>query len=332
MRAELTCDEFDDLVLDVVYGDGDREARAAAEAHAASCERCGPLLARVADDRAQAALPYLDLPAGLEARVLERAFDGEQADETPESSPWAWLARWVSLAGGYAMRPQVAMAVLLMMMVGSSLLLLRARPAGPGAVKITQEGAPHSDEAAPPPPAAARAAAAPSAEAPTEAAREDAAYASAMDDYRAKRWPAAVRGFDIVASGGGANSGLAALYAARATRFASGCGAAIERFDAVASRYVGTPVAVEAMWDSAICYRELGNVDHARQLFTAMRRHASYAERAERELSTLEQREAAAAAAKPGGEGKPAAGAGRPATAAPRAAPAAPSKVRSEAY
>lgn len=328
---ELGCDRFDELALDVVYDDGDLGDRRAATAHAARCERCGPALARLLDERERARLPRLATPAGLEARVLEAALDGDDAGDEGGLSPWRWFVRAVSLAGRYAMRPQAAMAVLLMMMVGSSLLLLRVRPAGPGAVRVTKEGAPHSDEAAaasvaaPPPPAAA-------AEAPGDGAREDAAYAAAMDAFKAKRWAEAVRGFDIVASGGGGNSGLAALYAARATRFASGCGAAIARLEGVASRYVGTPVAVEAMWDAAVCYRELGNVDHARQLFSAMKRHASYRERAERELAALEQRVEVAPGAARTGDGKPAAGAGKPAMAAPRAAPAAPSKVRIEAY
>ncbi len=327
---ELTCARFDELALDVVYEDGAPEDRRAAEAHAARCERCGPALARLAEARERARLPVLAVPNGLEARVLTTLVDDDGAARESSGSPWGWFARMISLAGSYAMRPQAAMAVLLMMMVGSSLLLLRARPAGPGAVRVTKEGAPHSDEAAAPPPAAPAPAAA--AEAPPESAREDAAYAAAMDAFKAKRWAEAARGFDIVASGGGGNSGLAALYAARSTRFASGCGAAISRLEAVASRYVGTPVAVEAMWDAALCYREVGNTEHARQLFTAMKRHAAYRERAERELTALDHRAETTSDAPRPGEGKPAAGAGKPAAASPRAAPAAPTKVKIDAY
>jgi hypothetical protein len=120
-----------------------------------------------------------------------------------------------------------------------------------------------------------------------------------MDDYKARRFAASVRGFDIVANGGGSNAPMAALHAARATRYSGGCGAALPRFDSIASRYVGTSVAAEATWESANCYREVGQADRARQLFQAMRRVAGYRDRAEREIAALDQREAGRPTAPP---------------------------------
>jgi hypothetical protein len=349
------CAKFDERVMDVLYEEEGPEADAA-RAHVETCARCTAVLSGLKHAREVVTLPPMPVPAGLEERILAAA---RQPDGLGGGLTWARvLDRFISFAGAYAMRPQVAMGALLMLMVGTSLLMLRARPAGPGAVQITEDGVPHgevdrprvaapspapgdrraapdshgkADErakgdtaareaaapvavAAAPPPAAAdqrepsaaptaTAEAAPAASAAAPAAPpEDAAYASAMDDYKARRFSDAARGFDVVAQGGGVNAPSAALHAARATRFSAGCGAALPKLDAVASRYVGTSVAAEASWDAAVCYREVGQIDRARQLFQTLRRVAGYRDRAEKELAALESATAGppAAAAKAG--------------------------------
>ena len=356
--TDIDCDRFEELVIDVLY-DEDGPDVAAARAHAATCDRCGPVLASLREAREIVALPPMAVPPGLDERILSVA---QQPEGPPPRFSWARvLDRFISLAGAYAMRPQVAMGALLLLMVGSSLLLLRARPAGPGAVRITEDGVPHgeadrprvaaaqapvgdrraapephgkADErgaradapspreapAAPPPAAIAAAPADPAREAPAAsgagapaepaptasaaaAPPEDAAYASAMDDYKARRFSDAAKGFEIVANGGGTNAPSAALYAARSTRFSAGCGAALPKLDAVSSRYAGTSVAAEATWDAATCYREVGQIDRARQLFQALRRVAGYRDRAEKELKALAQSAgpAKASKAKPSG-------------------------------
>lgn len=352
MSEKDDCARFDERVMDILYDEESPEADAA-RAHAATCERCTAVLSGLQHAREVVTLPPMPVPPGLEERILAAA---HQPDGLGGGGlTWARLLdRFISLAGAYAMRPQVAMGALLMLMVGTSLLMLRARPAGPGAVQITEDGVPHgevdrprvaapsptvgdrraapeahgkSDEraakvdapgrdvaapaaapAAPPPAADMReptAAATATAEAtaaasaaPAAAPPEDAAYASAMDDYKARRYSDAAKGFEIVAQGGGANAPSAALHAARATRFSAGCGAALPKLDAVASRYVGTGVAAEASWDAAVCYREVGQVDRARQLFQALRRVAGYRDRAEKELAGLESPPSAAKAGK----------------------------------
>jgi hypothetical protein len=349
--SKVSCDRFDELVMDVLYDEEGPDAPAA-RTHAETCERCGAVLAGLRQAREMTALPPLPLPADLHERILAAA---QQPEGPPPRFSFARLLdRFISLAGAYAMRPQVAMGALLLLMVGSSLLLLRARPAGPGAVRITEDGVPHGEadrpsrvaaspavgdrraapdphgkaddrpprggegaaarEAQAPPPPAAPApppaepardtpGAASSAEAvPTATAfaapPEDAAYASAMDDYKARRFSDAAKGFEIVANGGGGNAPSAALFAARATRFSAGCGAALPKLDAVASRYAGTSVAAEASWDAATCYREVGQIDRARQLFQSLRRVAGYRDRAEKELAALEQARGPAKAGK----------------------------------
>jgi hypothetical protein len=382
----MDCRGFDDVALDLVYEEDVIRGRVEEDArrHLDGCARCSSVVSSLRRGRELSTLSMLDLPDGLTERVLAAATERE-ADL--RSSFWRRLDRAISFAGSYAMRPQLAMGALLMLMVGTSLLLLRARPAGPGAVRISEDGVPAAEpqiaarpspapmasaaaerpktpeahaaapgkrdeekplakseaspreakevaQAAPPsadtPPAPARdAVATATAAAPPPAAPEaiassappqDAAYASAMDDYRAKRFGDAVRGFDIVANGGGTNAPMAALNAARATRYSGGCGAALPRLDAVSSRYAGTSVAADASWDAAMCYREVGQIDRARQLFQALRRVAGYRDRAEKELAALDQRNDAARAA---------GAAARPPAAAP-AKPAAGTNIRGD--
>jgi hypothetical protein len=91
------------------------------------------------------------------------------------------LGRGVSILAVYAMRPQLAMAALLLLMIGSSLFFLRARPGARDSVLVTERGAPeteaeHGDEILPAP----------------ERAEAPAAVASAMPKLASARNEAAV--------------------------------------------------------------------------------------------------------------------------------------------
>lgn len=391
----MDCERFDGVALDLVDDDGRRDARAAEDAkrHAEGCTRCAAALRSLRAAREAVTLLPLPLPDGLEARILLAA---RRRERETRSGWWQRLDLFISRAGAYAMRPQPAMALVLLLMVGSSVFLLRARPDGAARVVVTERGVPipraaekgeASDEAqaapaaapaptaaapaavaqrdddravakmegarearggaaepakgapaeaeergasrelaaaprpadAPgsplPPAAAARADAPPVGAAAAPAAAADATFSAAMDDYKARRFAEAQRGFDLIVNEGGAQAPLAALYAARSVRYAGGCSPAVTRFDAVANRFTGTSIATEAMWEGALCYRELGQNDRSRQLFLALRRVAGYRERVDRELAELEQRPA----------GGPAAGGARPGVPAraapPRAAP-----------
>ncbi|MCS6901416.1 MAG: hypothetical protein RMJ98_17340 [Myxococcales bacterium] len=118
----------------------------------------------------------------------------------------------------------------------------------------------------------------------------EAAFSIAMEHYRARRYAEAVRAFDVVANGGGDNGIRAALFAARATRYALGCQAALPRFNSIASRQVGTSIAAEAAWEAALCYREVGQTEQARQLLGTLRRVAGYRDRVDKEMGVLEHR------------------------------------------
>jgi hypothetical protein len=128
-----------------------------------------------------ATLPRVEPPEGLEQRILAAA-----AAATPKVVPFRGrLARAVSLGGSWAMRPQTAMAAVFLVMIGTSVLLLRgksSRAPASAQITVTEEGSP-----APAPPALASAAPAEATPAATEPAQ---AFA-----YRQEK-PATAAGLD----------------------------------------------------------------------------------------------------------------------------------------
>src|SRR6185436_12660293 len=82
----------------------------------------------------------VDVPPDLERKILEA--EARVRAGRPLSQRIGML---VSIVAGYAMRPQLAMAALLLLMLGSSLLFLRVKPGEPNSVQITERGVPESD-------------------------------------------------------------------------------------------------------------------------------------------------------------------------------------------
>jgi len=140
----MDCEQFDQIVLDVLYGDlSDSEELAAARRHMDRCERCSEVLANLRSTRRAVSLPLVSPPAHVRDRVMEAARAAQRR------MPWpSRVGRWISVAGSYAMRPQLAMAALLLLMIGSSLLLLRGRPGSglPGTVRVTEQGVPEREQ------------------------------------------------------------------------------------------------------------------------------------------------------------------------------------------
>src|SRR5262249_39208258 len=105
-------------------------------------------------------LPLEEPSDALEARILEAVVVAQR--KTPFHRKALRALAW---AGSHAMRPQLAMAALFVLVIGSSLLLLRAKPgtAGLSPVRVTERGVPAPEQpepianaplAAAPPPAA----------------------------------------------------------------------------------------------------------------------------------------------------------------------------------
>jgi hypothetical protein len=136
----MDCEKFDKIVLDLLYQELDELGTAAAERHLEQCARCREIYARLRATRDIGTLPLVSPPEGFEHRVLA------QEAQLVRALPLRQRAgRAVSKLADYAMRPQLAMAALLMLMIGSSLIFLRAKPGEQSSVQVTERGMPETE-------------------------------------------------------------------------------------------------------------------------------------------------------------------------------------------
>lgn len=268
----MDCQKFDLVVMDALYEELDELTYAALRRHVESCSRCGEIWSGLRATRDAVSLPIEEPSEDLEARILAAVSAAQ------ERTPWHRKAlRALAWAGSHAMRPQLAMAALFVLVIGSSLLLLRAKPGtvGISPVRVTERGVPAPDDGdlAQAPAAAPIQAAAPAA-APAE---------GALDKPREEAEKPADKA-------GAASDGDAAkaLAEARSTRDRSGCDAAVGAYDKVGARFPGTPQAADAMWEAAQCQKSLGNTDKARELLLSLKSSEGYKQRADEALRETE--------------------------------------------
>jgi hypothetical protein len=136
----MDCEKFDRIVLDLLYGELDELTEAAAKRHIEHCSRCKGISSGLRATREVGALALVDPPDSLELGILEA--ERRLNAELPLTKK---LGRGVSILAVYAMRPQLAMAALLLLMIGSSLFFLRSRPSSRSDVLVTEQGAPESE-------------------------------------------------------------------------------------------------------------------------------------------------------------------------------------------
>jgi TolA-binding protein len=317
----MDSDKFDRIVLDLLYGELDELTTAAAKRHMDQSARARDIYAHFRATRQLGVLPAHAPPPEFEDALLER-----EARILAELPVRHRLGRMVSMLAGYAMRPQLIMGALLLLMIGSSLMFVRARPGLHSAVQVTERGAPEGDvdvvlPLTPPPPNTEITAPAPSFEPgptpasdpasakPTEpttaASVPEAAAASprpssadpvndgpdpldqALQIYRARGYIEAERLFERLSKSGGKHAPDAALYAALCARNIRGCGAALAAFERVRTRFPGSGAAHEATWRAAKCQEQLGDPDAARLGYESLLQVATHAHRAEQALATL---------------------------------------------
>lgn len=147
----MDCERFDQHVMDAVYGELDELSSEALKRHVEGCARCGGVLASLRSTRAAIEIPLVEPSDALEQRILA-------AERTAvKHMPWhRKVVRAAAWAGSHAMRPQLAMAALFMFVIGSSMMLLRARPGTLSPpVTVRDEGRPGAEELPPAAPAAA---------------------------------------------------------------------------------------------------------------------------------------------------------------------------------
>jgi hypothetical protein len=243
----MDCEKFDRIVLDLLYGELDELTEAAARRHVEHCSRCKAIAAGLRATREVGALALVDPPDSLELGIL--AAERKLNERLPLAKK---IGRGVSILAVYAMRPQLAMAALLLLMIGSSLFFLRARPSARDNVLVTERGVPESEAdhvviTAPPPaelrevpmaaasgiprPAAARTEAPALREREEEKSAPPAAAAEARaDDDAAKRAP---EGADAL---GGSEPPVDSLEAANAAFQSGRYVEAQRRFEELAAR------------------------------------------------------------------------------------------------
>lgn len=136
----MDCEKFEIAMLDELYGELDEVTSAAAARHVAGCARCAGLIGGLRATRRVATIPMVDPPASLEPRILAAAAQVHTTVPLRRR-----VARSVSIAGDWAMRPQTAMAAVFMVMLGTSMLLLRgksSRAPASAEMRVTEQGTP----------------------------------------------------------------------------------------------------------------------------------------------------------------------------------------------
>jgi TolA-binding protein len=310
----MDCERFDRIVLDLLYDELDELTAASARRHVDQCTRCRGILAGLRATREVGALPLVDPPAGLELSILEA--EQRARSHLPLQQR---VGRGVSVLAGYAMRPQLAMAALLLLAIGSSLIFFRARPGDRNSMSVTERGVPESDndlvavlpaasrerarDAHGPPvagaladkkeavaPAAARPAGpAPGVEPEQAEIPGDSAFQAALGALKEGRNREAREQFESVAARGGADAAQAAFHAAEAAKNELGCTEAAKLFDQVPFQYPGTRPGYDATFQAASCYEAVGDVEKARRNYQALLDEPSYADRARAALGQLDR-------------------------------------------
>lgn len=311
----MDSEKFDKVVLDLLYDELDELTRASAVRHMEQSGRAKALYSELRATREVGLLPLVDPPEDLEAKILE-AEQRARADR-PLHQRFGTL---VSIVASYAMRPQIGMAALLMLMLGSSLLFLRVKPGEPNHVQVTERGVPESERdtvalVPVPEPAPSPKGEAPGA-APRSAARARAAEPSLAEGPLERREaPARDVARDDLAALEGATSGAfapapagkAAALAPAETELdmarpapapagapaAPGCADALPRYEEIRASPPSDDAGREATWAAAECYRNLGRIAEARAAYGTLLTAPAYADRARRALAALSEAVAA---------------------------------------
>jgi len=302
----MDCEAFDKIVIDRVFQELDDLTTGAAQRHVAHCSRCRNIEAGLRATREVAALPSLDVPSDFAEAVV--SLERRARADLPLRQR---LGRIVSVLSDYAMRPQVTMGALLLLMIGSSLFLVRSRPGDGELIQITERGVPEVElnPAGPvPPPLSQGRHTGPVASAQEEPSHHptapdlnsadgadsgpgsqqvDQIWRDARTAFQAERYSLARMLAEEVVRAGGPQTASAALLVAQALRRESGCEAALARFEALRVRHGRTAVGEEAAWNAASCLIELGRVQRAKELLHGLLESGTWGPKAKTALRTL---------------------------------------------
>jgi len=306
----MDCETFERIVLDRVFLELDELTMGAAQRHVAHCSRCRSIEVGLRATRDVCRLPQM--------APMEGFTEGVVAAEKQIHSilPFRQRAnRALSVLAAYAMRPQPTMAALLLLMIGASLFLVRARPAERDLVQITERGVPegeieqsdHKDNNFANSFASAIPAAAQSSDPASRASTTTQSTSNAHGNNcivhckfgsNCEQDSGALGGQPLNADNPCEETNpsnqsepqfaMHELDAARAIRKASGCVAAIQPFEALRQKYSSSEIGQAATWDAAECYSKTNRKQIARSLFETLTSSPKYAKRAKAQLDALD--------------------------------------------
>lgn len=176
----MTCESCRELLIELACDELPADTAAEVRAHALRCERCGPELEKLgATLRLSRELPLLTPSPEVERRVMQAARDAiarrARGPAREASVPTGGgLTAWFARLGSFAMSPQVAMASVLLLVVGIGLYTVLPLGHAPEstALRVAEDEAP-AEEHAPPASPAASATAVPLSEPGTNAVPAD---------------------------------------------------------------------------------------------------------------------------------------------------------------
>jgi TolA-binding protein len=305
----VDCEQLDRISLDLLYEEASDYEGSAARQHLGHCARCNALFSRLKSANLSAEFKLLEPRGTLAQEVLKNERSARSTLGFGQR-----LGRWLSIVAGYAMRPQVGMGALFLLMIGASLLFLRATPGSRDSVFVTERGIPESEPEQQALSEAQRRAVDPEPDATTPkqpaapsepghsgsepslvqaagghpAETNEASFSAAMAAYEAHHYKLAAELFDRVALSGDNHAAEAELLAAQALLKGRGCAAAAPRFDAAIDKGASPSNVAEATWQAANCHLQLGNRAKAIAYYSQLKDHAQYGERAARSLQALE--------------------------------------------
>src|SRR5690606_33030869 len=136
----MDCERFDTVTMELLYGELDELSEAAALGHLHHCSRCRDIWGHIRTTRELSEIPLEEAPAGLFESIMAQEAQAHKTLPVRERA-----SRVISIMAEYAMRPQLAMAALLLLMIGSSLVFVRTDPQNGGHVSVTELGTPNGE-------------------------------------------------------------------------------------------------------------------------------------------------------------------------------------------
>ena len=294
----VNCEQFDKQAVDLLYDELDELSASAALRHLHHCSRCLSIYDKLKITKEQFDAPVQQAEPELLAKVIAL----EQRARA--SLPWTErIGRAVSVLAEYAMRPQSAMAAVLLLMVATSFIFVREEEDS----SKPQPAVSHEQRSEAPNTSTKNAIIAkvyPSEEMTNQERKNRVNvlvneaeslglkqrlpnYREAMTAFQAGRYATAEQLFRQVALAGGDKSASAALQEAHSARNGSGCDRAAPLYRAVFHKYSGSTVELEARWHSASCYRALGKNALAAVQLRVLSKNAAYRARAEKALAAV---------------------------------------------